>query len=55
MGKAGEESEESRLSKKKVSELKKIHAKRCEWYDVKVRGVLGSGKHVQKIETSDRN
>ena len=26
------------------SELKKIQAKMCEWYDVKVRGVLGSGR-----------
>ena len=25
-------------------ELKKIRAKMCEWYDVQVRGVLGSGK-----------
>ena len=26
------------------SELKRIQAKMCEWYDVKVRGILGSGK-----------
>ena len=38
------------------SELKKIEAKMHEWYDVKVRGILGSGKHdVHEIEILGRN
>ena len=38
------------------SELKKIQAKMCEWYDVKVRGVLGSGKRdVHEIEILGRS
>ena len=38
------------------SELKKIEAKMHEWYDVKVRGILGSGKRdVQEIEILGRN
>ena len=38
------------------SELKKIEAKMHEWYDVKVRGILGSGKRdVHKIEILGRN
>ena len=37
------------------SELKKIQAKMCEWYDVKVRGILGSGKRdVHEIEILGR-
>ena len=37
------------------SDLKKIQAKICECYDVKVRGVLGSGKRdVHEIEISGR-
>ena len=36
-------------------ELKKIQAKMCEWYDVQVRGVLGSGKRdVREIEMLGR-
>ena len=36
-------------------ELKKIRAKMCEWYDVQVRGVLGSGKRdVREIEILGR-
>ena len=38
------------------SELKRIQAKMHEWYDVKVRGVLGSGKRdVHEIEILGRN
>ena len=37
-------------------EWKKIRAKMCEWYDVQVRGVLGSGKRdVREIEILGRN
>ena len=37
------------------SELKRIQAKMHEWYDVKVRGVLGSGKRdVHEIEILGR-
>ena len=37
------------------SELKEIQAKTCEWYDVKERGVLGSGKRdVHGIEMLGR-
>ena len=33
------------------SELRKIEANMHEWYDVKVRGILGSGKRdVHEIE-----
>ena len=36
-------------------ELKKIRAKMCEWYDVQVRGVLGSGKRdAREIEILSR-
>ena len=38
------------------SELRKIEAKMHEWYDVKVRGILGSGKRdVHEIEMLGRN
>ena len=38
------------------SELRKIEAKMHEWYDVKVRGILGSGKRdVHEIEILGRN
>ena len=38
------------------SELRKIEAKVQEWYDVKVRGILGSGKRdVHEIEILGRN
>ena len=38
------------------SELRKIEAKMHEWHDVKVRGILGSGKwDVHEIEISGRN
>ena len=38
------------------SELRKIEAKMHEWFDVKVRGILGSGKRdVHEIEMLDRN
>ena len=38
------------------SALKRIHAKMREWYDVKVRGVLGSGKRdVHEIEILGRS
>ena len=38
------------------SELRKIEANMHEWYDVKVRGILGSGKRdVQEIEILGRN
>ena len=38
------------------SELKRIQAKMHEWYDVKVRGVLGSGKRdVHEIEILGRH
>ena len=38
------------------SELKRIQAKMCEWYDVKVRRVLGSGKRdVHEIEILGRS
>ena len=38
------------------SELKRIQAKMHEWYDVEVRGVLGSGKRdVHEIEILGRN
>ena len=38
------------------SELWKIEAKMHEWYDVKVRGILGSGKRdVHEMETLGRN
>ena len=38
------------------SELKKIEAKMHEWYDVEVRGVLGSGKRdVHEMEILGRN
>ena len=38
------------------SELKRIQAKMHEWYDVKVRGVLGSGKRdVHEIEIFGRS
>ena len=38
------------------SELKRIQAKMHEWYDVKVRGILGSGKRdVHEIEILGRN
>ena len=33
------------------SELRKMRPRMCEWYNVKVRGVLGSGKRdVREIE-----
>ena len=33
------------------SELRKMRSRMCEWYDVKVRGILGTGKRdVRKIE-----
>ena len=38
------------------SELKKIQAKMCEWYDVQVRGILGGGtRDVHEIEILGRN
>ena len=38
------------------SELRKIEAKMHEWYDVKVRGIFGSGKRdVHEIEILGRN
>ena len=38
------------------SELRKIQAKMCERYDVKVRGILGGGKRdVHEIEILGRN
>ena len=38
------------------SQLRKIEAKMHEWYEVKVRGMLGSGKRdVHEIETLGRN
>ena len=38
------------------SVLKKIQAMVCEWYDVKVRGILGSGKRDEhEIEILGRN
>ena len=38
------------------SELKKIETQMHEWYDVKVRGILGSGKRdVYEIEILGRN
>ena len=36
-------------------ELRKMRPRTCEWYNVKVRGVLGSGKRdVREIETLGR-
>ena len=38
------------------SELRKMRSRMCEWYDVKVRGLLGSGKRDwREIETLGRN
>ena len=38
------------------SELRKMRSRMCEWYDVKVHGILGSGKReVREIEILRRN
>ena len=38
------------------SELRKMRSRMCEWYDVKVRGTLGSGKRdVREIEILGRS
>ena len=38
------------------SELRKIRSKMCEWYDVKVRGILGTGKRdAREMEIMGRD
>ena len=38
------------------SELRKMRSRMCEWYDVKARGILGSGKRdVREVEILGRS